>query len=30
MTINRNKAMMYANDGKVDHDGTESIFGQVW
>lgn len=28
--INRNKASVFAVDGKVDHDGTQTIFGQFF
>ena len=28
--VNRNRASVFATEGKVDHDGTETIFGQCW
>ena len=30
VNVNRNKASVFATDGKVDHDGTQTIFGQFF
>ena len=30
ITINRNKASQFAVEGKVDHEGTTTIFGQAF
>lgn len=30
VNFNRNKASVFATEGKVDHDGTETMFGQAW
>ena len=29
-TVNRNKASVFATENKVDHEGTETIFGQIF
>lgn len=30
LTINRNKASVFATEGKVDHEGISTIFGQIY
>ena len=29
VTVSRRKAMMFADSGKVDHAGTQTVFGQI-